>query len=644
MRRLRRLRPSPVILAPAAPEQLTIEEPSSDEAPEEASLRDLLVSEEEDEDEQSRAVVSYMLGALADADTGALVPFTAQDATESTEIVAERGTDVLTLQPLEPLHLEWTSPDGGLRLHFNVCTVEAIAAQQQGQISDPPHFRGASTLHSRWRTEVVQVLRACDRESDAARVQAGGPLCVLPAATQTLEAALELSAEYGSLVRCHGVLGTKRLYVCPFCYDSLSEQWCKSQLSSSEAPEEACSSSEDSGPREMRSAGDEPDPDPLEVLAAFRDEAAAAAVFHTLGQVKQHLIGSRTSGGHGLSRDQLEPADVEREEVAEFLAVHGLRNSDSIIQRWLARKGSQGRYLHAFDVRTGVYREIPVHHAQAMAFYWAADGWWNTQLFLELYSASSSWSRGGGAPQRAALTGRTAPPLPSTETSAQDSDSIDEVVEETQIAEDARRWAELLGVSSNDTTLEDGEGSQDEAASQQGSAFPGLRPRLSDSEEEEERFEQGVAGYLRSLRRRAPLAGYREEGSSEPEFNSAGEEEGSSEEAEESASYAQQQPQLHTAEESCCVTAVQLPSSTARPAAAIVAGIQSVRRRLRPLASEQQLQQPHQQDQQQQQGPEESAARELYNSGREPMVEAAPTSCGSRKRLRRISVDSDEWQ
>ena len=54
---------------------------------------------------------------------------------------AASAVDAITMEPLESRHFEWISPDGNLKVCYNLSTIFRCASQD-GHLRQPPHFRG----------------------------------------------------------------------------------------------------------------------------------------------------------------------------------------------------------------------------------------------------------------------------------------------------------------------------------------------------------------------------------------------------------------------------------------------------------------------------------------------------------------------
>jgi len=308
--------------------------------------------------------------------------------------------DVLTMEPLQDIHLDWTSPDGELRLCYNVDTVLNMAIVKGGRLLRPPHFREVCLPGEPWLVEVTEKLHRIGRSQEASEAQRGlarrvdqvHPRGAQDSRFQFPDGYLHLVESWG------GKLGRHRLYACPICYETLLEECRRTPT---------------------LARGD--DPDPLDVLcrAPAGERFAALLLFQTPQEVRAHLKCSVSLGGHGMVQREILPTGARGEDVTELLRQYALRgHEDNLVERWLQR-GSQNaarftRFVDYNDARVSWSKQEPalwrsrgsavggrgrgssVFQSSTSACYWRSDGLYNTLRFHRLLRVVRGIVDGGG--------------------------------------------------------------------------------------------------------------------------------------------------------------------------------------------------------------------------------------------------------
>ena len=249
----------------------------------------------------------------------------------------EGNKDVITMENLDPKHIEWISPDGKMKQCYNIQTLLKIACKDGKNILlQPPHFRAPMdrTLKDQIENKFPGVISKLENTNKKVSDLSEYDGILYDGSDLDDEMLENYFQRYGDAesVKYNWMSDIGDMYVCPLCFSYLSDLLdIENETSDNEEEIE----------------------DPLEILTHQGIELGAVALTLKQAEMKVHL-----STVHKIPKKYL----TKKAGCTDVLKRYTLRDSDGLIQQ----------YCHSMDNQ---------HHKT----YYSRDSWLNRGNYNALY-------------------------------------------------------------------------------------------------------------------------------------------------------------------------------------------------------------------------------------------------------------------
>ena len=331
---------------------------------------------------------------------------------------AASTVDAITMEPLEPRHVEWISPDGNLKVCYNLSTIFRCASADN-HLQQPPHFRGrmSADMHAAIKRDFPKEYTQFYAQGVRSRFT-----------NSDIDSAIERHRGLLNWGRDQSITGD--LYCCPICYCFLHKR-------------KTSSGQPDAGQFEEQHVVRH---DPLVLLfdtATALSDSGDLQAMNSVGCMMSSslkLMKSHLRDCHGLKKDDL----VRAAGCDALLKRFRIRDADALVQQYWAHKGWRvSRILrHTPD------RDDKAHDAAASSFGYAQDDGddcinpitkrYLSKLHASSSSSSSSSSSGAAAASAPALSssssGATAASAPALSSSQAAALSLEEIANAIRVS------------------------------------------------------------------------------------------------------------------------------------------------------------------------------------------------------------------